>query len=130
MSRRLALVIEPVLGLFLAGCGGSWGTASGTVTLDGAPLKDGTVSFHPAGDGPTAYGTVTDGAFTVSTGQRDGLPAGKYKVTISASTIPKEGTKEQAKMLTPKKYATADATPLEADVKSGANTFQFEMSGK
>ena len=130
MSRRLALVFVPVLGLFLAGCGGSWATASGTVTLDGAPLKDGTVSFHPAGDGPTAYGTVKDGAFTVSTGQRDGLPVGKYKVTISASTIPEEGTKERAKMLTPPKYATAATTPLEADVTAGANTLKFEMSGK
>ena len=130
MSRRLAAALAPFLFLAAAGCGGGWGTCSGTVTLDGAPLKAGSISFHPTGDGPTAYGMVKDGAFEISTGQKDGLPPGKYKVTVSASTIPKEGTKETAKLLTPPKYSTAAGTDLEADVKSGSNSFKFEMKWK
>lgn len=130
MSSRILAPFAAVLCAALAGCGGGWGTTSGTVTLDGTPLKEGAIAFHPSGDGPTSYGTVTDGAFTISTGQKDGLPAGKYRVTVSASTIPKEGTNEQSKLLTPAKYSKADSTDLEADVKSGSNSFKFEMKSK
>jgi len=130
VTRRSFAALLPVVCLALTGCGGGWGTASGTVTLDGVPLKDATISFHPTGAGPTAYGIVKDGAFAISTGQKDGLPPGSYEVTISASTIPKEGTNEQAKLLTPKKYATPATTDLKAEVQSGTNTFKFEMKSK
>lgn len=120
----------PILALALAGCAGDWGGASGTVTLDGAPLDAASISFVPADGGATAYGQVKDGAFSLSTGQKDGLKAGKYRVSISASTIPAMGTKEVAKLLTPKKYAGTDTSGLEADVKPGSNSFNFELSSK
>ena len=129
MGRRcIALLLA--LPLALTGCGGGWGAATGSVTLDGTPLKDGVITFHPAGGGAAAYGTLKDGSFAISTGQKDGLAAGKYKVTVSASTIPKEGTSETAKLLTPAKYAKAETTDLEAEVKSGSNSFTFDMKSK
>lgn len=130
MTRRLVLALLPVAVLALVGCGPGWGSASGTVTLDGELLKDGVISFHPDGGGATAYGTVKDGAFSIATGQQDGLTSGKYKVTVSASTIPKEGTTETAKLITPAKYAKPASTDLEADVKPGPNSFKFEMKSK
>jgi len=130
MTRRLALAVLPLTALLLAGCGGGWGSASGSVTLDGTPLKDGIITFHPVGGGPTAYGIVTDGAFTIATGQQSGLSTGKYKVTVSASSIPKEGTNETAKLLTPAKYSKADTTDLEATVNGGLNSYTFEMKSK
>ncbi len=130
MTRRLALALLPLGFLALAGCGGSWGSASGTVTLDGTPLKDGIITFHPAGGGATAYGMVKDGSFSIATGQDGGLATGEYKVTVSASTIPKEGTGETAKLLTPVKYAKPESTDLEAVVNSGPNSFKFEMKSK
>ena len=126
MRKRLL----PLLCLALAGCGGDWGTCSGTVTLDGQPLKEAAITFEPEAHGPTAYGQVRDGAFSMSTGQKDGLPTGKYKVSVSASTIPKEGTKEMAKLLTPAKYAKPETSGLTADVKGGSNSFGFELVSK
>ena len=127
MTRRLALALLPLAFLALAGCGGSWGSASGTVTLDGTPLKDGIITFHPVGGGATAYGTVTDGSFSLATGQDGGLATGKYKVTVSATSIPKEGTSETAKLSTPVKYSKPDTTDLDAVVNGGLNSYKFEM---
>jgi hypothetical protein len=54
----------------LAGCGsGEVGPlkveVSGTVTLDGAPLPEGEITFHPTGPGQTGGGPIKDGEFTV-----------------------------------------------------------------
>ncbi len=130
MRIRLPAILAAALALATAGCGGDWGSCSGTVALDGAPLKDASITFEPTNGGPTAYGQVKDGEFTVGTGQKDGLAAGKYRVSVSASTVPQMGSKEQAKLLTPKKYAGFDTSGLEADVKPGSNRLKFELSSK
>lgn len=115
----------------LAGCGsGDWGTATGTVTFGEAPLKEGIITFHPESGGATAYGQVRDGEFEISTGSKSGLAVGQYKVTVSASTIPKEGTGEQARLLTPKKYSQPGLTDLKATVGSGLNRLRFELIDK
>lgn len=125
----LALMLSG-FGTALAGCSGNWGTASGTVTLDGSALKEGSITFHPEGEGPTAYGQVSNGEFTVSTGQQAGLPVGKYKVTVVHMTVPESGSKEKAKYLTPPRYARPETSGLEADVKPGGNSFQYELTSK
>ncbi len=112
------------------GCSGNWGTVSGTVTLDGTPLREGTITFHPQGEGPTAYGKVRDGSFTIRTGQKEGLLPGKYKVTIAHMTIPESGSSEKAKFLTPERYSRPETSGLEADVNSGDNNLKFEMTTK
>jgi hypothetical protein len=88
----------PLLIVFLvSGCGSGdrLGVAvSGNVTLDGAPLKDGMISFIPDAttESPTAGASIEDGKFSIP---RQGGPLpGKYRVEISSS---KEGsqTKKQ-----------------------------------
>lgn len=56
---------------------------SGTVTLDGAPLADGTISFQPTEQGATSSGAmISQGKYAIA---RDkGLPKGKYRVVINA----------------------------------------------
>jgi len=126
--QRALLVLTIALGTAIAGCGsGDWGTGSGTVSVDGQALKSGVVTFHPSGGGATAYGQVTDGKFTVYTGEQAGLKTGKYQVTVSASSIPEPGSKETAKLLTPAKYAAPATSGLDADVHSGANIFEFKL---
>ena len=50
--RLLASTLLAVTLLLLNGCGRDHGaTVSGTVTLDGAPLQAGKITFHPVGDG-------------------------------------------------------------------------------
>ncbi len=121
-----------VFSLAGAGCGGDWGTVSGTVTLDKVPLKEGMIAFHPTtpGEGVTAYGEIRDDAYTIRTGQKSGLKIGHCRVTVSATTIPKEGTNEVARMLTPVKYSRPETSKLEADVKAGSNVFPFELTSK
>ena len=71
--RFLALVLL-ALCLLPSGCGsGTWGTTTGTVAVDGKPLDTGVVTFHPVSGGAAAYGQVTNGSFTLFTGQQAGL---------------------------------------------------------
>lgn len=112
---------------FICGCSSSWGTASGTVTVDGEPLKEGIITFHPVEGGATAYGQISEGSFTINTGNVKGLKTGSYDITVSASTIPEPGSSEQAKLLTPKKYSTKETTDLHRDVSWGNNPFKFDL---
>src|SRR5690242_3556320 len=67
----------------LVGCGrgGATATVSGTVTYEGAPLTNGSVSFAPVdGKGPTNGGPITKGRYRVS----DLLP-GQKRVEILGS---------------------------------------------
>jgi hypothetical protein len=97
--------------LLAAGCsfGPSTGTVSGEVTLDGAPLKEGTIDFVPA-DGKTssASATITDGKYKV-----DAVPVGEKIIKISAPRVvgkrPVYDTKDsptvdEVKELIPEKY--------------------------
>jgi hypothetical protein len=83
-----------VLGLFvlvLSGCGDGLGKlypVSGTVTLDGEPLKNAQISFVPDTDKgnktpASAVGRVTNGSYTLTTKDSPGAPAGSYKVMIN-----------------------------------------------
>jgi hypothetical protein len=54
---------------------------SGKVTLGGKPMTSGTITFVPLASGPAAYGTITDGSYTISRGEGPG--PGSYRVEIS-----------------------------------------------
>src|SRR6516164_1095401 len=66
-----------------AGCSSqSDGTVSGEVTLDGNPLKEGVITFIPAGGkSPTASAKIVDGRFSAT------VPVGQMQVRISAPKI-------------------------------------------
>jgi len=79
---RLALLSLAVL---LAGCGGSPRLAvTGTVTLDGTPLKEGYIQFRPlpGTPGPTAGAEIVDGRFSIA--EEKGTFAGTFRVEITA----------------------------------------------
>jgi hypothetical protein len=60
---------------------------SGQVTLDGAPLKEGTISFRPTADLPTpAMVTIHQGSYSIPPAQ--GLVPGTYEVAIVGSESP------------------------------------------
>jgi hypothetical protein len=71
-------------------------TVAGYVKLGGAPLPNGTVTFHPdpaKGNNlsVTPYGVIAqDGSYKLTTGGDDGAPLGWYKVTVAPSGMPKE----------------------------------------
>ena len=71
--------------VFVAGCGPGnplgRKAISGKITLNGAPLKDGSIEFVPlAADGVNSGAMIVDGAYSIVTAK--GLPVGKYTVRI------------------------------------------------
>jgi len=77
-----------LLALSVTGCGGGLGlgTVEGTVTLDGRPLHDAQVIFHPVDGGRPSVGrTDVDGHFelTYIEGTPGALP-GEHKVIITS----------------------------------------------
>jgi hypothetical protein len=120
--------------LLLGGCGGPpTASVSGSVQVDGQPLKEGSINFVPEGGaGPTAGGTITDGKYQI--GRAAGLWIGKNKVEIRANR--KTGKKipnamapgrfidEQVEALPPE-YNTRST--LIKQVVAGANNFDFDL---
>jgi hypothetical protein len=120
----------------VAGCSGS-GSVSGTVTLDGAPLTSGTVTFHPTAGGPVAIGNIgPDGRYELAVGTDKTVPPGEYVVTVEATeAVTSEPTDSKGpprppqapRRLTPDKYADKDKTDLRFTVKSGGNTIDIPL---
>lgn len=139
MFKRIpaAVLVAAALGLFVTGCSGG-GSVSGTVTLDGTPLKSGTVTFHPVNGGPTAVGTIgADGKYSLAIGNDRSVPPGDYVVTVEAtepvsSAQASDPKKPPAppKRLTPDKYASKDTTDLKANIKGGSNSVPLELKSK
>jgi hypothetical protein len=143
-SRRLRIYsfLALVLSIGAIGCGGKEPLVllpvSGTVKLGGAPMPMGTVEFHPdAGKGNTFKGKATaaiksDGKYTLVTDGQEGAPAGWYKVTVSGHGMPDPSKMEAGKMPTPPvvqgRYAKADSTPFNIEVKEGAPAGSYDLS--
>ena len=138
--KKAAAVAAAAMSLFVSGCGGGGGTVSGTVTLDGNPLRLGVVTFHPVAGGPAAIGPVTkDGTFELTIGNDVTIPPGDYLVTVDAGEpTPYEMPVGAApkpppppKRITPDKYANKDTTDLKVTVKAGSNKIPLDLkSGK
>lgn len=76
-----------VLGCFL-GCGGNTDgrlALSGSVSIDGQPLKEGSISFISAGTAKKSMtgGAIVGGEYAIPAEQ--GLVAGTYRVSVSAA---------------------------------------------
>ena len=126
----LAVVIAALF--VLSGCSPNAASVTGTVTLDGQPLKTGDVSFHPAGaNGAVAYGKIDpDGKYVISTGDETGLAPGQYAVTVVATEavpLPTGNVEVIPKVLTPLKYNTPETTDIKVEVKPGANEIPIEL---
>ena len=118
---------------------------SGTVTVQGQPLANATVTFIPK-DGTPGFGGVgkTDaaGKFTLL-GSRDnvpGIPPGEYRVAISKRLMP-DGSEVPANdntppMMSPAKeslaagYSNPGTTTLTATAQPGGGPFDFALKDK
>ena len=137
----LALFLAGAVGLAAAGCSGSEDdlpreAVSGTVTLDGQPVSDGTIQFSPTGPGGGVTGAsrIEDGQFSIP--REKGLVPGTYHVSINwagkrdrakpAMAGPRAAF---AKELIPAKY-NAKST-LKAEVKKGGSyDLKFELQSQ
>jgi hypothetical protein len=81
--RLTAMLVLASTSLLLSGCGGNGRQkVVGTVTVDAAPLENGTINFRPApGSKANSSGAgIRDGRFEVPA--EKGLMPGEYQVTI------------------------------------------------
>ncbi|MFO0969238.1 MAG: carboxypeptidase-like regulatory domain-containing protein [Gemmataceae bacterium] len=141
MSRLWAFVLCVALSV-LAGCGSSSGpkliAAAGKVTYKDKALSGATVSFFPVegAEGTGGSGTTdAEGNYKIAYARGgEGLPAGKYKVTISKRLMPDGSAPppdvapmdSPAKETLPPIYSELDRTTLKAEVKEGA-THNFDL---
>lgn len=134
MRRASWLVLLGIAAFAVPGCGGSGPQkykVSGTVTFDGANVKEGRILFVPKdGKGPADGGEIVDGKYTLE------CTAGKKRVEIRATTKSKVPHKMPKGMdmpgpdmveLIPAKYNSK--TTLEAEVTTDPdnNTFDFPL---
>jgi hypothetical protein len=119
----------------IAGCGPTGGaaTVSGKVTLDGASLTKGTVTFHDAQTGALANGEIgPDGRYELMTAGQRGLSPGEYRVTVTAADLPKldqstRPSQNLPKLLVPAKYTAQETSGLSYTVKPGSNAYDIPL---
>jgi len=124
--RRVFLVV--VLGVAFAGCakdeGGSVVPVKGKVTVGGAAVTSGQVSYLPVSTdqkGGNSSGTIdSNGEYTISTAGKAGVPPGKYKVTVTPSMVPQKDASKMPTTAFNTKYTRQDTTPLTIDVPSSS----------
>ncbi|MGL6197276.1 MAG: hypothetical protein ACRC2T_20890 [Thermoguttaceae bacterium] len=102
-------------------------------TQEGAPLEKATITLIPQQTLPWAIGGSTDasGSVTLKThGKYDGVPEGKYKITVikfesegELPTMANPNSTIQTFNVVDTKYATPDSTDLEIEVVAGKNSF-------
>lgn len=125
------------------GCGASdplgRRAVSGVVTLDAAPLADGSISFEPVEGAVTSSGAViSQGKYAIS--REEGLPKGKYRVVINAvkpgtgMTLPKgkmpgEEVGSPPVELIPANWNTQSKNFIEVK-DEGTNEFKHEIVTK
>ncbi len=130
-TRILFLLVTSVL-LVSVGCGDGRGLripVSGKVTIDGKPVEFGSILFKPAGDpekrpGGGSLGTGGEYGVSIYT-PYDGLPPGKYDVTITAT----EAMGETAQRWhAPMKYSNSEKSGLTAEIDKSTKEVNFELT--
>jgi hypothetical protein len=132
--RSIAAALSIVFFGTLLGCnnGPKKAQLTGNVTLDGEPLKSGSMDFFPVdGQGSTANGFIVDGKYTAETG------VGKMKVEIRARKVigqkkmydtPDSPMRDEVVELLPERYNVK--SELTVDLKEGKNEKDFELTSK
>ena len=137
MRRRLstALASLAACAALAIGCAkeSDTGVVTGTVTLDGAPLKTGQIRFVPVdGQSPTAGAVITDGKYTAT------VSLGEKSVEISSpqegparrmyDPAPQSAQANSGGDLVPARYNAH--SELKIDVRPDAEPYNFELLGK
>lgn len=114
------------------GCGGKPASVSGTVTVDGTPLTQGSVVFAPSSGGMRASGIIqADGSYEIKTNRDAGLEVGEYDVSVVAREVVETGPGSPpipGKYLAPKRYGNVKTSGLHYSVEKGNNTIDIELS--
>lgn len=122
-------------GLLAVSCSGSGGLnpVQGKVLFRDKPLHGVVLTFHPVGQTdvhtqrPIGL-TKEDGTFTVTTGLKEGAPAGQYIVTFTYPEQPKTKAITMEMPETRDRFGGAYANPansrIKVEIKSGLNQLE------
>ena len=128
-SQRFALILVAAL---LVGCSGGSADGltqvTGTVKLNGEPLKSGTITFMPVAGTTSATGEIEDGEYSLSTTTPgDGAPPGDYKVSVTAwEKLPT--MTEAGVPAVPEKYMSTATSGLKAHVQGeSSHEIDFDL---
>jgi hypothetical protein len=135
MRQRGLLLLAFFAPLILVGCGPGHVAVEGSVTVDGAPLTTGNVSYHPvnnkdASDKVVGHGDIdAQGKYRLSTDGTPGVPPGTYKVVVRA-TPPPDAKNPYAVVppLIDTKYSDLSTTPITVDVASGNSADKYNLA--
>lgn len=134
-APRWRLTAIGLLAAALTGCGGPYdATVAGVVTLDGATVTRGTISFTPQAGGPPAYGMIaSDGKYSLRTGREEGVKSGGYTVTVAANEESNQqgrdgGPPPVGKPITPDWYRSPTSSGLSYEIKPGDNEINIELT--
>src|SRR5438876_366835 len=127
--RRLSIIHVGLCGIAcaaLCGCGAGGEKltpVAGQVTVEGAPLPTGSVTFHPNTEKGNntphiPIGTLdTQGRYKLMSATKEGAPLGWYKVTVSAQEpIDPKNPYAPPKHLISPKYGDPSTSGLEIEV--------------
>lgn len=136
--RLLACVAACLPAALGGGCrrsGPDLGRVEGTVTFDGAPVKNAMLEFQPDNEGPVSYGlTDSSGRYRVFfRNQRRGAVVGMHTVRITNADMGFDdtgfddtGAAPGARLVFPDRYNVR--SELRREVGRGRNTFDFELT--
>ena len=140
------LLFTAICAAAFSGCSGSGlATVTGTVTVDGKPLEQGTIIFETPG-ARQATGRIEAGKI-VSVGtntENDGVPVGAHKVAIqaveastasAATSTPGDASAKSlssmsSKSLLPARYGDPNTSGLTAEIKAGENEVTFALESR
>lgn len=131
MQIRLVNYLTMILIVTVVGCSGAGngpplGEVAGTVTFDGKPASNITVTFNPADGGRSSFGTTDEqGKYTlVYSTTKTGAQLGKHNVTIGRDETPSDSDVNLMKPKNPIPGEYAKATK-EVEVEAGRNAIDL-----
>lgn len=142
-GKEFSLTAVAVI-LFSCGCGGtsldSEGRVetSGTVTIDGTPLSQGSILFVDNTGNSAGVGIIKDGAFTMSkSASIEGIQPGSYQVAINSWKVEPGSSNEAGEIIEkgepaiPLAYMDQKTSKLTAEVPaSGTTELTFPLTSK
>lgn len=130
MNRFVSAVLAIIVLSSVVGCGGGQVAVEGKVSVDGALLDTGNVSFHPQKEGgQIGYGEInSSGTYKLMTDGKAGAAPGKYKVVVTAGKPSNPSDPYSVPVpLVDAKFSDLATTPLEVEVAAGAAAGQYDL---
>ena len=129
---KLPLLGALICGAALIGCNGGASSVSGTVSLDGQPVKSGSIMFVSTESDRREGAVIQDGEFQAE------LPPGKYRLELSGQKVVgqrkqkdfegKDEVLDITDELFPEKFNVK--SQLTQEIKPGSQTLPLDLKSK